>query len=450
MRVLLLFLGLASFFPSAISQSREIIDKVVATVGGEIVLLSEIEEQKALMAAQQGGLPGNADCFILDNVLAQELLVNQAKLDSILLTEEEVEAQLDARIDQILAYMNNDFQQFEDYYGQSVNEVKDQFRTDLRSQMLAERMRAQIIQDVTVTPAEVKDFFSKIPRDSLPYFSAEVEMAEVVYRPPVNEAQRQVAISKLEEIRKRILEQGEDFAVLAQKYSDDFASARIGGDLGWTRRGKFVAEFEAAAYNLEVDQISEIVESEFGFHIIQLLGRRGNTIHTRHILVRAEITPEDLDKAKVFLDSIRGLILNDSLAFGLAVKRYGDKNYPSYNNDGRMTNPTTGNTFFEIGDLDPDIYFAIDTLKTGGITQAFPFRGPDGEMRFRIIKLQSKTPPHRANLEQDYSRIQAAAIDQKKNQFINDWIAEKVENTYIEIDPRYQTCPNLSKWVGGD
>lgn len=439
----LLFLTLA--LQTGLSQ-KSTIDKVVATVGGELILLSEIEEQKAALEAQQGGLPPEASCLILDNIMAQKLLVNQAKLDSIIVLDAEVEAQLDLRIEQILAYMNNDYQQFEDYYGQTVTQVKDQFRNELRDQILAERMRGQVLTGITVTPAEVKAFFSRIPADSLPYFNSEVEVSEIVYRPKINETERKIAMDKLTDLRERILVKGEDFAALAQKYSDDFASGRIGGDLGLTKRGKFVPEFEAAAYNLEVDEISPIVESEFGFHIIQLLARRGNSIHTRHILIKPEITEDDLKLAEEKLDSVRQLILTDSVAFSKALKDFGFKDVQSFNNDGRMINQRTGNNFFEIADLEPDIYFALDTLEIGEISAPFAFRSPSGEILFRMVKLVSRSNPHRANLREDYSKIQAAAVEEKKNILLNEWVQEKVFSTFISIDPLFADCPTLEKW----
>ncbi len=441
-----LFSVLFALLSCHLFAQREIIDKVVANVGGEILLLSEVEEQYALMSAQQGSLPPEARCAIVDQLLAQKLLVNQAKLDSVEVSEEEVESQLDARIEQILAYMNGDVRQFEEYYGQTIGEVKEAFREDLRNQLLAERMRNQIMAEITVTPAEVKRFFNRIPKDSLPYFNSEVEIGEIVAKPQVNPEERRKAIEKLEELRRQILEEGADFAELASKYSDDFASARIGGDLGWTKRGKFVPEFEAAAYRLDEGEISEVVETQFGFHIIQLLERRGNTIHTRHILVKPEITDADLEKTRQFLDSVRTLILLDSITFSEAVKKFGYKEVQSYNNDGRMVNPATGNTFFEIADLEPDIFFTIDTMEVGEISKPFSFTTPSGETYFRIVQLQSRTDPHVANLEQDYSKIQRAAIEEKKSRYLNDWIAETVRNTYIRIDPLFAHCPSLAKW----
>lgn len=442
-----LILAMIVFGPACLAQ-REVIDKVVATVGGELVLLSEVEEQHALMEAQSGVLPEGARCNIMDQLMASKLLINQAKLDSIEITDEEVEAQLDARIERILSFMNNDVGQFEAYYGQTINEVKEQFREDLRNQILADRMRSQVMASVTVTPSEVKKFFSSIPQDSLPYFNSEVEVGEIVYKPKVNEEERQKTIEKLESIRQRIID-GEDFAELASKFSDD-GSARGGGDLGWARRGKYVPEFEAAAFKLEKNEISPVIESEFGFHIIQMLERRGNSIHVRHILIKPDITDEDLEKAEAHLDSVRQFLLADSLTFSQAVKLYSNEDVQSYNNDGRMVNPATGNTFFEIGDLEPDIYFTIDTMQVGGISQPFEFRDQVGEIYYRIVQLQSRTNPHKANLKQDYSKIQKAAIESKKSEFISSWIKDKVDATYIDIDPMFGDCPVLEKWKRQD
>jgi len=442
-------LTLTLFTVLATQAQRQVIDKVIATVGSELILLSEVEEQYALTEAQQGQLPPNARCIILDNLLTQNLLLNQAKLDSVLVTDEEVEVQLDARIDRILTLMNNDTEQFEAYYGQTVDEVKERFREDLKAQLLTQRMRSQIMSNITVTPAEVKAFFGRIPQDSLPYFNSEVEIGEIVMEPEINAEQRQLAIDQLTEIRRQIVEDGADFAELAQQYSDD-GSARIGGDLGWTRRGAFVPEFEAAAYNLDQDEISEVVESQFGFHIIQLLGRRGNSIHTRHILIQPEITDADLQRTRQKLDSVRMLIENDSITFSLAVKRFSNEDYQSATNDGRMVNSVTGNTFFEIGDLDPDIYFTVDTLQLNEVSAPFEFQSQSGEIAYRIVQLQSRTDPHIANLAQDYSKIQQAAIESKKNEFIANWVDETISATFINIDPMFLDCETLERWVRTD
>lgn len=425
---------------------RKVVDKVIATVGGELVLLSEVEEQISLMEARNGVLPEGARCAVLDQLLANKLLVNQAKLDSIAVSDEEVEVQLNARIDRILEFMNGDVNQFEDYYGQSVSDVKEQFREDLKSQLLSERMRNQIMTNITVTPSEVKDFFAQIPQDSLPYFSSEVEIGEIVYKPIVSEEAKQAAVDTLESVRQRIIDGVATFEDMALAYSSD-GSARLGGDLGWAKRGKYVQEFEAAAYKLDRDEVSPVIETEFGFHIIKMQERRGNSIRVSHILVRPEITDKDYELAVAHLDSIRNLMIDDSLSFSRAVKIFSDENQQSYNNDGRMVNPVTGNTFFEIGDLEPDIYFAIDTMKVGSISMPFEFRGPDGDTYYRIVQLQARSEPHRANLALDYSKIQKATIEAKRNEYISDWIEEKVAATYIDVDKIFKGCPIIQKWV---
>jgi peptidyl-prolyl cis-trans isomerase SurA len=431
----------------AAMAQRQVLDKMVATVGGEITLLSEVEEQYSYAKSQRNGaVPPEARCMMVEQILVNKLLLNQAKLDSIEVKEDEVETQLTARIERILSYMNNDLKQFEEYYGQTVNEVREQFREDLRNNLLIERMRTKIMNDVTVTPSEVKDFFRRIPKDSLPYFSSEVEVGEIVYKVPINKEQRRITMSKLEDIRKRIVEGKEDFAVLAQKFSDD-GSARGGGDLGWAKRGKYVTEFEAAAYKLEDNEVSPVTETQFGFHIIQMLGRRGNSIHVRHILIRPEITDDDIETGKRHMDTVRTLLLKDSISFSRGVKKFSDKNVQSFNNDGRMVNPGSGNTFFEVGDLDPDIYFAIDTMKINSISKPIEFRDEGGDYFYRLVKLMSRTTPHKANLAQDYAKIQKAAIESKRNEIVNQWVEERIRKTFIIIDRQYEGCANLAPWM---
>lgn len=445
-RIILIFM-IAGFPMLMMAQNKAIIDKVVAIVGNELILLSDVEEQYDLIKKQQGGVPEGFRGQILENLLADRLLLNQARLDSIIVSPEEVETQLQARIDQILSYMNNDISQFEAYYGQSISEVKESFRTDLENQLLVQRMRSSIVAGVNITPSEVKEFFYSIPQDSLPYFNSEVEIGEIVRKPKVNEEQKEITRNKLEEIRRRIVEDGEDFGELAKIYSDDPSSARLGGDLGMQRRGTFVSEFEAAAYNLEKDSISEVFESEFGFHFVQLIDRRGNNIHTRHILMRPLITQADLLLAKNTLDSVQNLIMDDSISFSRAVKLFSDEKIQSYNNDGVLVNPNNGKPIFETGELDPEIYFAIDTLGVNEITQPIEFTDRDGSVGYRLILLKSRTVPHIANLSQDYSKIKAAATESKTNIYVGNWVEDKIRSTYISIDPMYSKYPILDTWI---
>jgi peptidyl-prolyl cis-trans isomerase SurA len=430
-------------FMTKAQGDKAVIDKIVASVGGEIIFLSELQEQISYARERQPTLPEGFECEALQNLVMQKLLVNQAKLDSIEIKDEEVETQLDARIERLLSYFNQDPKGIEDYYGQTIDVIKEQMRGDMRNQILAERMQGEITSKATITPSEVKEFFKKIPKDSLPYFNAEVEIREIVHKPKVNATQKGIAREKIDDIRKRIVEGKEDFGALAKKYSDDPGSGAQNGDLGWQKRGTFVPEFEAMAYKLDKDQISTVVESEFGFHIIQLIERRGNLIHARHVLIKPTITEEDLELAKSKLDSVRTRIMKDSMPFSVAVKLYSDKNVQSYNNDGRVANPRSGNTFYEMADLPTNIFFAIDGIKTLEVSKPVESSPEEGDKFFRIVMVQSRTKPHKADLKQDYNKIQTAALEQKKASFTEKWVVERLRNTYLQFDSLYGSCPNL-------
>ena len=330
----------------------------------------------------------------------------------------------------------------------------------MRRQLVMQKMKGKIMQDVTITPKEVKAFFDKIPRDSLPYFNTEVELGEIVINPKVNSVEDKKAREKAEELRLRIIEQGADFAEIAKKYSDDPGTGARGGDLGITGRGSFVTEFEAAAYQLDKMEISEVVKTEYGYHVIQLLERLGNNIHARHFLIKPEITETDHVLAKKRIDSIRTIILLDSLTFDQAAQRFSEDDF-SKNRAASLLNPQTGEAYWELGDLSPEIYFAIEKLKVGEITQPIEFSSPFGETVYNIIKIRNRTAPHIANLKNDYSRIQSAATEEKRSRYIQEWVTKKIARNYVEIKfsamgeyARYLTdqnglpnCSSLSRWM---
>ncbi len=448
MRQFIVFIFIVCSLSISTAQDRQVIDKVVGVVGQELVLLSDIEDQFSLAKKRQPELGDEARCIIMDQVLAQNLMLNQARLDSIVVTENEIESQLDARIKQILQYMQGDEKQFEEYYGATVPQVRAQFRTDLENKLLIERMQQSIIADATVTPSEVKTFFNQIPKDSLPFFNSEVEVAEIVIFPSQNMVEKTKAREKLESIRQQIVD-GTQFSELAKKYSDDPGSGAQGGDLGWATRGSYVGEFEAAAYNLETNELSEVIETQFGYHLLELLERRGNSIHVRHILITPEITTADEELARNLLDSVRNLVITDSIPFIYAVNRFSNDEIPSYTNGGNLVNPKTGNTFYEVGDLDPDIYFTIDTMEVNDLSAPFEFIEQTGRKGYRAILLRSRTKPHKASLAFDYSKIRAAALESKRNQFMSEWVEQRIKNTYIELDSQYSSCEDLEKWKEG-
>ncbi len=424
----------------------QILDKVVTKVGGEFILLSDVENQYAYILQSGQEIKDEDKCQILEGLIAQKIMVYQAKLDSLIVSDAEVEAQLDFRFESILRQMNGDEAFFSEYYGATVDEMKNRMRDDQKQQILAERMQGALISKVNITPEEVKDFYASLPVDSLPYLNAEVEVGEIIFEPKVNAVERQKALDKVNELLEQ-LNNGADFAELAKAHSDDPGSAQNGGDLGFAKRGIFAPEFEAVAFDLDEMEISDAVESQFGFHIIQGLKRRGNYVKTRHILIKPNITYDDIELSKNLADSIRTLILADSMKFEYAVKKYSLEDAPSYSNNGKLKNQAKGNNFFETGELTPEVFFAIEELEVGGISEPLEMLMPTGETFYRLIQLQSRTRPHVASLDQDYDRIQTFAKESKKNEYLSTWLEKKYEDTFIKVDKLYGFCPNLDKWV---
>ncbi|MEM7102220.1 MAG: peptidylprolyl isomerase [Bacteroidota bacterium] len=439
--LILCSLGLSN----ALAQPK-VVDKVISVIGDKVVLHSDIEEQVAYFEAQQGAIPPDARCYVLDQMMTQQLLLVQADRDSVVVEDAEVNQQVEARISHILSLMRGDEEQFEAYYGMSVSEVRDKFREDMRNQLLTQRMQAQIVEHVNVTPSEVVEYFNKIPIDSLPYFNSEVEIAELVLKPKVNEEELAKAEAKITNLRRRIVEDREDFATLAEQYSDDTGSRATGGDLGWVKRGELVPEFEAAVFRLSKNEFSKPVRTEYGYHLIQLLERRGNSVNARHILVRPEITDNDKQLVLAQMDTIRNLVLTDSLTFIQAVRKYSEDEQ-SKNNAGRMMNPQTGVSLFEIGDLPPEVYFAIDTMSIGDVSGPVEFDDFSGDPTYRLLLLQSRTEPHQANLQDDYDKIQNAALEEKKVMYLSEWISKRTGQTYVFVDPFYTECFLLDKWL---
>ncbi|MBK8519173.1 MAG: peptidylprolyl isomerase [Saprospiraceae bacterium] len=430
------------FFTSSFKLISQpiLVDKVIARVGSEYILLSEVEEEFAYAKSKDPGIDDNMKCIIINNMISQKLVIYHAKIDSIELTDEEVETQLDYRFESILRQMNGDESFFEEYYGATIAEMKERFRDDQKHKILAEKMQYKLISEVEITPREVEKFFYSIPNDSLPYFKSEMEISEIVLVPKVNDVEKKKALAKITDLRNKVLAGTLTFSEAASKNSQDPGSAIKGGDLGFAKRGSYVPEFEATVFSLAKDEISEIIETEFGFHFIQLTERRGNTVRASHVLIKPEITKDDLDKAKAMLDSVRTEIVHDSLTFETAVRKYSMKNLPSYSNSGRVKNQNTNNTFFAADDLDPDTYFAIFELKPGDLSKPLEIQLPDGQKAFRLIKLNTISKPHKANLKEDFDKISGFAKESKKNEYFQKWLDKKRLETYISIDPMFKNC----------
>ena len=427
-------------------ETGKVIDQVIAVVGSNIILESEVEAQYMQYKMQEGIKSGSGTqvkCSLLETMLYQKLLLNQAELDSVEVSDAQVEAEMDRRLRHYISMIGSP-EKFEEFYQKSILEFKDELRDQVRELLKVETVQQTITADVNITPSEVKSFFRKIPNDSLPFINSEVELAQIVKLPPVNREEIEKVKNKLQELRYRVLN-GESFATLAILYSEDPGSAKNGGELGLFGRGEMFPEFEAAAFTLKSGEVSEIVETEAGFHILQLIERRGEYINVRHILLRPKVSPLDLAKAKIELDSIAGLIKRGEYTFEEAVKKFSDD--PSKNNGGLLINPMTGTSLFDSDQLDPKVFFVVDKLDVGEISAPVQFQTQDAKDAYRILYLKSRTDPHKANLKQDWDKIQEWALEDKKQEAIGDWIADKSENTYIKINKEYDDCVFLNSWA---
>ncbi len=448
--ILILFLNLFTSSQGFSQQSRDtVIDGVVAVVGGNMILKSDIEAQYLQMRAQGiiKGSPERMKCQLLDKLLYMKLLLHQGQVDSIKVTDSQVESEMDRRMRYFISQAGSP-EKLEEYYGKSLLEIKNELKEIIREQMLTEQEEAKITKDVSITPSEVRAFYKKIDKDSIPLVNAEFEIGEIIKQPEIGPAEKLIVVLKLKGFKERIAK-GDEFATLAVLYSEDPGSAKQGGELGMFKRGDMRPEFEAASFKLKTPgEVSDIVETEDGFHIIQLIERRGDYINVRHILLQPQVSMANLNRAKVTLDSVAMLITTKKLTFDQAVVKYSDD--PSRNNGGMIVNNVSGNTRFEaaqLTQLDPKVFFIVDKLKPGDISAPVLMKTERGKQEYRIYYLKDKTTAHRANLENDYTRIQVIALDKKKQKVVNDWVSQKVPGTYIKIAEQYQKCEFTRKWI---
>lgn len=429
---------------SAQVKQDSVIDGIVAIIGGNVVLISDIENQY-LQVRAQGNIQGTAytlKCNLVESMLYQKLLLHQAQVDSIEVTDDQVEGEMDRRMRYFISQAGSP-ERLEEHFGKTLVEIKNELRDVVREQMLTEQEQQKIAKDVTITPSEVKTFFRKLPKDSIPEINAELEIGMIAKQPLVGEEEKQLAMDKLKSFKARIAK-GDDFSTLAVLYSEDPGSAKQGGELGMFKRGEMRPEFEAASFKLKPGEVSDIVETEDGYHLIQMIERRGEYINVRHILVQPKVSTINLTKAKLFLDSVGTQINNKSITFDAAVVRFSDD--PSKNSGGLMINPATGTTKFESGQLDAKIFFVVDKLKVGEIS-APVLMTERGKQDYRIYYLKARTNPHKANLDQDYARIQQWALEKKKMNVIDAWISERIASTYLNIMEPYRSCVFQRKWM---
>ena len=438
--LVLLFVAGSSVF------GQESADKIISVVGKNRIILKSELEQEAIQARQQN--PGFTDadkCLILQQMILRKMLVEQADRDSVMVSDEDVDGQLDNRIRYFIQLYGSK-EKMEQMSGKTIYQIKEQYREDIKEQMVAEKMQGTIMENTKTTPAEVEAFFKKIPSDSLPFFPATVEVGQIVIDPPVSPEMEDYAHSKLEGIRKDIISGAKTFEASAGLYSDDPGSRDNGGRYdGVTRTGPWAAEFVAATFKLQNGEISPIVKTKFGYHIIQMITRKGDEADVRHILVKPEVTSADFQRALKKLDSVRALLVAGKMSFSEAVGKF-STDEAAKRTGGMIADPNTGNTVLDMTKLDAGMVLLLDSLKQGDYSASHIFLTDARERSCRIVYLRSRTMPHKANLKEDYSKLQEVALVQKKNTKMQTWVKTKLPSMYLKIAPEYMNCDGLKEW----
>ena len=427
----------------SLNMYSQTIEKVEALIGEEIVLTSDIES-KYIQYLSQGNLKSaEVKCELIEDVLFQKLLINQAKIDSIVVTSDEIDSEISTRLN----YFENQLgsmMKVEEYFGKSKLDIEIELGKVIRDQFLAQKVQSTIAVDVKITPAEVSDFFNDQKVSDLPKISTKVEVKQIVIKPIISDDKKKKLRKKLNSFRERVYN-GEDFKMLATLYSDDPESAKNGGELGFVNRGELVPEFERAAFRLKEGEISEVVESKFGFHLIQLIKRRGNQINVRHILLKNKVSSTELYNAKLKIEKIEKEIKNGEISFDNAILKYSEDE--SKKNGGYILNSNTMSTMHTLNEMDLSLKFTVENLDTNKISIPIVMKLADQSNAYRILQVSKRIESHTANLIDDFSMINDIALNIKKQDELLDWIQIKINKTYIKISDDILECEFKNKWV---
>ena len=421
-------------------RAQGVIDEVIWVVGDEAILRSEVEEERLRAQYEGQQIPGDPYCVIPEQLAVQKLFLHQAIIDSVEANESSVSHQVDMRLNYYINQIGSK-EKMEEYFRKPSSEIREEMMTTIRNQMIIQQMQAKLTEDIKPTPAEIRRYFNSLPMDSIPMMPAQVEVQILSFEPPVPVEETERIKQRLREFTERVQSGSADFSMLARLYSEDTESAKRGGELGFVGRGQLVTEFADVAFNLnDPKRVSRIVQTEYGFHIIQLIEKKGERINCRHILLRPRISATDKIRAIERLDSIRHQIMADSLQFEQAVIRFSeDKN--TVMSAGLMINPNTGSSRFEYQDLAPEIAKQIYNLNEGDISQPFVMMDQTKNREVcAIVRVKKKTDVHRANLSDDFQAIKSMLEQKLSSEFLNNWILKKQKTTFIQISPEWQNC----------
>lgn len=443
----IIILSVLAIFAGQGAAGQQVVESVVAVVGNEVVYLSEIEGQVVQLKAERDPTPvDQLRCRIFEDQLIQKLFLDQARIDSIEVSPESVESDLNGRLTEYIRRAGSE-QALESYFNKSMTEIRKDLREMLTNQYIVQETQGTIAQDITVTPDEVKKYFNSIPRDSLPLMPRKVQLSMISVEPPDMEASKAEVRQRLLDLRSRIIN-GDSFSTLAVLYSEDPGSATRGGELGFNTRGELFKPYAEAAWSLKQGVVSKIVETEAGFHIIQLVERKGDMVNSRHILMKPKLTPEQTEWAILKLDSIAALVRTDSLTFAQAAMRYSsDKTTRA--NGGKMVsqNPSERVNWLTLDELSREVNLVVRNMKLGDISEPFRTTDAKGNNIYCIVRLDEEIPAHNVNMKDDYNFLAEAALRDKQARMYEEWIREKIKRTYIRISDDFKGCTfHYSGW----
>jgi len=447
MKKLLLVSAICFGAASTYAQPQKIVaDKITAIVGDKIILHSDIENAKADIVRGGGTVPENADCSILEQALVSKILMLQAQKDSLPVTDEEVESELDQRIRYFISQYGSQAE-VERVAGKTIYQLKDDSRESVREKKLAEAEQKKLVDNINVTPTEVKSYFDRFPKDSLPFFESELEVGQIIIYPKASRDLEQFMIDELNHYKQQIESKQITFEQAAKLYSEDPGSKDKGGMYEIDRNEKsWDPAFIAAAFRLKDGEISPVIKSKFGYHIIQMVQRNGDIATVRHILRIPPVTDVEVNAGIAKLDSVRSKIIAGTMDFNSAAGKYSEDENAKYT--GPYILSGDGDTYNRIDELDKDVVAALSKLKVGEISQPIAFTDErTGKKGVRLIYLKSRSEPHRMNLKDDYNKIKQAALEEKKYKALDKWLTSHIANYYIMIDPESASCPQLEKWT---
>lgn len=451
MKKTFIFLFLLAIGCHLFAQTKKVVaDKIIATVADKIILKSEIDNAIHDMQRQNIEIPADAPCRLLEQAIALKAMVVQAERDSLPISDEEVDADIDNRIRSFINQYGSK-EVLEQIAGKTIFQLKEDFKQSFREQKLAQAERAKIVENLRITPREVQAYYDSIPKDSLHFYESELEVGQIVMYPKASRDLETYAIDQLKEYKKEVEDGTKKFEVLASLYTDDPGSKETGGRYEINRNEKqWDPTFLAKAFTLKDGQISNVFKSRFGYHIIQMVSRRGDDATIRHILKIPKVSSIEINETKAKLDSIRGLLVSGKMQFGEAVSKFSEDEGTKFTG-GRLTSKDgSGRTSLNIDDLDKSLVLMLKDLKPGEYSQPMEYTDDRDRKAVRIVDIISKSEPHRENLRDDFDKVSARALEEKKNDALEKWFITKIPTYYINIAPEYHSCETMKKWITND